>query len=240
MAVRKKGHPVAVTAIVSIPLAILIGAIFSSYILLSEGIFAITALLIVWYALETHLMKNELVTQNQTFQKQSFENTFFSLLHAHNDLVRSIEIRGIGADACALTIGKACFVKFYNEFIESFQRSYRDYDKIIDPLNRMGVAYGDFFGKKQSDLDHYFRNLYHIITYVKNNDIDDKRLYTNTLRAQLSSHELLLVFYHCLTTYGEPLKPLVEDFALLKNLPRRQLIDDADTNYYKPSAFDEK
>ncbi|MBK8344630.1 MAG: hypothetical protein IPL12_15845 [Bacteroidetes bacterium] len=43
-------------------------------------------------------------------------------------------------------------------------------------------------------MGHYFRNLYHIIKYIDNSNIENKRTYTNFVRAQLSSHELALIF----------------------------------------------
>lgn len=182
--------------------------------------------------------KNQLEAQNKTFQKQGFENTFFSLLRLHNDLVRAIEIRGISADASAITTGTACFVKFYQSFKQALEIRQRGDSPTKDPLKDIEYVYGTFFGEKKSDLDHYFRSLYHSITYVKNSHIDDKRLYTATVRAQLSSHELLLLFYHCLTPYGKQLKPLVEEFALLKDVALYELSDDALTLDYGPSAFD--
>lgn len=184
--------------------------------------------------------KEQLEAQNKTFQKQSFENTFFSLLRFHGDLVRSIQIRKRTADFSGLIEGKACFVKFYDSFRLIFQSPAMDYANMTDDLQKIEAAYGHFFGEHQSHVDYYFRNFYHIITYINNSDIDDKRLYTNTVRAQLSSHELLLLFYHCLTQYGKPLKPLVEEFALLKNVLLYKLINDAHTRYYRPPAFDEE
>src|SRR5215213_5051365 len=47
--------------------------------------------------------------------------------------------------------------------------------------------------------------------------VKDKHLYTNLVRAQLSSYEIALTFYNCLSEMGrEKFKPLVERYALLK------------------------
>ena len=69
-----------------------------------------------------------------------------------------------------------------------------------------------------------------------------KKFYTNFVRAQLSSSELGLLFYNCLGGYGnEKFKPLVEKYALLKNMPKRDdfLIEPRHKKFYRRSAFGE-
>ena len=105
-----------------------------------------------------------------------------------------------------------------------------------------GVAnmiYLDFYHKHQSDVGHYFRSLYHIIKFIDLSDIKDKHLYTDLVRAQLSSFELTLLFYNCISDLGrEKFKPLVEKYALLKNMPMDLLIDQPyHPSLYAPSAY---
>ena len=45
-----------------------------------------------------------------------------------------------------------------------------------------------------------------------------KKFYAKTLRAQLSSQEVVLLMYNCLFDYGKDMKPLVEKYTLLKHL----------------------
>ena len=115
---------------------------------------------------------------------------------------------------------------------ESMENKRKDnFDVILDTYLR-------FYNKNQSDLGHYFRNLYHIIKLVKYSDIVDKLKYTNLVRAQLSSYELLLLFYNCLSTNGkEKFKPLIEEFHLLKNMPKKELIYPQDIEQYSNSAY---
>jgi hypothetical protein len=87
-------------------------------------------------------------------------------------------------------------------------------------------------------VGHYFRNLYNIVKFVDRSDVADKQFYTNFVRAQLSSHELLLLFYNCATSLGdEKFKPLVERYAFLKHMPEALLIDHSHSNWYDPSAY---
>jgi len=98
--------------------------------------------------------------------------------------------------------------------------------------------YLEFYKKQQHNLGHYFRNMYNIVKFVKNSSVDDKRLYTNILRAQLSTHELALLFYNCASDMGkEKFKPLIEEFALLKNLPENILLNSEHKFFYSKLAF---
>jgi hypothetical protein len=100
----------------------------------------------------------------------------------------------------------------------------------------------------QSELAHYFRNLYHIVKFVneaevlKRNDaaIDykERRRYTSLVRAQLSAYELALLFYDGLSKYGEGFKPLIEKFGLLEHLDAEHLLlDPSHKAFYDSSAF---
>lgn len=82
------------------------------------------------------------------------------------------------------------------------------------------------------------------MTSLKNYDIsqkleiDDKILYFGLLRAQLSSHELLLMFYNGLSEYGySKMKPLLEEYHLLKSLPYREVLHVRHFDYYKDRAY---
>jgi len=89
-------------------------------------------------------------------------------------------------------------------------------------------------------IGHYFRNLYTIIKIVDRSSVENKRDYTNIIRAQLSSSELVLLFYNCISPWGRKFKPLVERYALLKTLPEDALADERDRSLYEPSAFGDK
>ena len=98
-------------------------------------------------------------------------------------------------------------------------------------------TYKGFYEEYQHLLGHYFRNLYTIIKMVDQSSIERKRDYTNIIRAQLSSSELVLLCYNCISPWGEKFKPLVEKYSLLKTLPEGSLADERDRLLYLSSAF---
>jgi hypothetical protein len=63
-------------------------------------------------------------------------------------------------------------------------------------------------------------------------------VYTNLVRAQLSKYELLILFYDCLSTLGRvKFKPLVEEYAMLKTVSRKDLFHEADSDLYGAGAY---
>jgi len=66
-----------------------------------------------------------------------------------------------------------------------------------------------------------------------------RHFYTNIVRAQLSSQELLLLFYNALSDLGnEKFKPLIEEIALLKTVPKNELFQSSThPKLYANSAY---
>jgi hypothetical protein len=171
--------------------------------------------------------------------RQSFENKFFQLLNLHHEIVGAIE-RYVGPLPVR---GRRNFQTYYDEFLSNYKNEYAK-NPNEEPLKIIQRAYVSFFSNRQPDIGHYFRNLYHIIKYVDASDNDNKNFYTHLVRAQLSSHELLLLFYNCLGPYGiEKFKPLIERYSLLENMPEDELASLKNNEkfdhrtLYNPKAF---
>ncbi|WP_340121322.1 putative phage abortive infection protein [Methylobacter svalbardensis] len=188
--------------------------------------------------------------QNTVLEKQQFETTFFQMLTLFNEIINSIEttapispyedvedVKGetirlpnrYDADTEVIK-GRKCF----NEFYERLKLIYRRDHGSLSPLSekeeikQINELYDWFYSEHQYEFGHYFRMLYNIIKFVKNSNVTDKHFYTNIVRAQLSSQELLLLFYNALSDLGnEKFKPLIEEFALLKTIPKNELLQSA-------------
>jgi hypothetical protein len=165
--------------------------------------------------------------QNETLRQQTFEGTFFQSLRLHNDIVATMEVLHL-----SLT-GRACF-PYYLKELEGILES----EAATKDLGRFVFHYDFFYREHQVVLGHYFRMLYNLVKLVHRAEGLEKRFYTNMVRAQLSSAELQLLFYNCLSSWGNmKFKPLVEEYALLKTLPTDVLPDDALLHAYSPTAF---
>ena len=182
---------------------------------------------------EVARQREQLQSQAETLKKQTLENTFFELLRFHQEILQAVRHyhgrERQGREAITGLVGE-----FRNEYNKSAHTELEG-DRIRD-------AYNKFHHKFQSYIGHYFRNLYQILKFINDGQAEekDKKLYGRLVRAQLSSDELFLLFYNCLSEVGvRKFKPLVEEFAMLQHVPKESLILPEHTDLYDPLAFGE-
>lgn len=170
--------------------------------------------------------------QIESLHKQNFENTFFQMLSIHNDIVNSIDLASSGKPN---QYGRDCFSTFYTRLTKLFRDEEKK--KTTSVNNMLPRAYTNFWRDHQPELGHYYRYLFRLVLFVKNSEMGSD-LYMNLLRAQLSDQELLLLFYNGLSPSGAAFKPLIEEWALLDNMPVIKLLDKSHSSLYENSAFD--
>ncbi|CGF77969.1 putative phage abortive infection protein [Bacillus sp. N447-1] len=100
-----------------------------------------------------------------------------------------------------------------HEYVTEFKMNYFD-----NPLTELKhEAYETLYKQRENVIGHYYRNLYRIVKLIQNNTFDsesqerdneEKRQYRGILRAQLSSFELLMLFYN--VSYSEKGKKFKE------------------------------
>ena len=114
------------------------------------------------------------------------------------------------------------------------------------PLNQR--KYLDHDGH-QSRLGHYFRHLFQTVKFINEQPprlltYNEKYFYVKTSRAQMSTHEQVILFYNSLTHLGAPWENLEKDvnnrlitkYNLIKNLPKGFTGDLNPKDYY-PDVF---
>jgi hypothetical protein len=203
---------------------------------------------------ELKATRREFVIQNKTLKTQRFESTFFGLINLHNQIVNDIDFKkGDGYSIPEEIIsGRDVFQQAYFELRNELK------NKDI-PINK---SYLRMYGKHNTDFGHYFRNLYRIFKIIKEtefialNEIDDEienkeqvykeenfkeqYRYTSIMRAQLSDYELFILFYNCLSKMGEKFKDLVEEFSILKTMPKHFIEHKEHKDLFEETAFDKK
>lgn len=161
--------------------------------------------------LEMERQTEQFEKQNENLRIQRFENTFFSMLELQQQIVNQLsydEIRG-----------RALFRYAFEETVHEVDGG----GKVKGLAGAMSKDGFDTYMNSNTPtyFDHYFRHLYTILKFVEHNEwLDDKRYqYASFLRATLSRYELVWLFYNGLSDYGrDKLKPLLEDYSMLKNL----------------------
>ena len=175
-----------------------------------------------------------LSAQNESRKKQNFEATFFQMLSIHNSIVNSIDLVN---DQGSRTQGRDCFSVFYTRFNKEFRAREARYNESKLAKVPLPAAYTEFWRTHQSELGHYYRYLYNIVRFIKDEG-QESGPYIRLIRAQLSDQELLLLFYNCISENGGNFTPLVVEFSLLDNMPQKKVLDQSHLALIAPKAFD--
>lgn len=193
-----------------------IGDTFGAINALFSGLAFVAVAVTIYFQSKTlHDSKRELDLHH-------FETKFFQLIRVHSDILDGIELPVSSRQGIAVSKGRRNFVTMYQEFRRLYEaKAAKGRNKT--PIELIEASYPIFFEKHQHDLGHYFRNLYSIVAFIHSSKLPymTRMSYMKLLRAQLSSHELLLLFYNCLWSVGaRRFKPLVEEYALLEHVPK--------------------
>ncbi|MBL8075338.1 MAG: putative phage abortive infection protein [Nitrospira sp.] len=194
--------------------------------------------------IEVRGQKEQLEAQNVTLRKQNFENTFFSLISLYISIVDSVEIHVPQLDSPRRDVtikGRECFLHLFHDLKREYARAHKEAAN-ADDLALCISAYDHFAAYRQSLIGHYFSTLFKIIQFVDNSEfvdeseIEEKQIYINLLKAQLSTYELSLLFYNSLSNYGlKHFKLYIEKCGLLENLS--VLLAPGHKKLYRESAF---
>lgn len=197
--------------------------------------------------LELAGQKAEMKTQNETLKQQKFENTFFQLLTLFNSIVNSMDLRNAQSKQIS-TVGRDCFLVFYNRFVSNLTESvygkgiYMSEPDLTQVTIEQSVeSYNTLYLNERADLSHYFRTFYHVIKFIDNSNVENKKQYIAIARAQLSSYEQIILFYNCLHKNGnEKFKPLIDRYGLFKNIDDSLIVNQDHLDAYENSAYGKK
>lgn len=79
--------------------------------------------------------------------------------------------------------------------------------------------YQDLFLGHADQLGHYFRHLYHLLKYVDDSELKNKKKYMDLIQSQMSSDELYITAINGISNYGRKrMLPLLNNYSFLENL----------------------
>lgn len=118
-------------------------------------------------------------------------------------------------------------------------KNYWESSKDKEIIGKINLMYGLYFQRYEYVAGHYFRHLYHLLDYVEqtenklmelSDNQDEKteiqknyRKYASIVQAQMSSLELMLLFYNSLS-FPKMLR-LIKKYNFLENLAFENLLD---------------
>lgn len=174
------------------------------------------------------LAKSATALENQikSLDRQNFESTFFQMLNLHNDIVASLEKR----EGNTIFKGRDV-IKRAHEIFSAQWGVHKQSDE-----ENLAHGYDQFWRVFQPVLAHYFRYLYNMIRFIDESDVPHQR-YMRLVRAQLSDHEVALLFYTSMFPRGERFRKYIEEFALFDNLPENLLFTPGHRAKYSEAAY---
>lgn len=181
---------------------------------------------------EFKLQKMELQENRKEIEKQGFENSFFQMLKLHNDILNSLS-RQRRVNGNNVNYEGRVVIKQMHEYLISLLREramYRDMN-----LNELQNAYAEFYHREGYLLAHYFRFLYNIFKFISESKIENKILYARLARAQISNHELCIIYYNALSERGSKFEKYITEFKLMDNLHPTELFS-IEHQYLIPGA----
>ena len=104
--------------------------------------------------------------------------------------------------------------------LSMYNESDKIYTMLLQEIDKSNNAVGR---TNQTSLSAYFRNMYHAIKLVDNDEYltdDEKKQYVKILRAQLSNPELIILYFNLISRFGKKWKEkkYVEKYGFLTNL----------------------
>lgn len=161
--------------------------------------------------------------QLENSNAQQFEATFFNLLTNQRDIQKgmygadwdektNVLLLNVKVDGYRYLRTVANQLRTLNEDLPYVS----DYTALRDLFNK---NYEEVYKTRAGQLGHYFRHLYHIVKYVDDSEIANKRKYIDILQAQMSESELYIAFCNGISQYGfTRFLPLMEKYQFLENI----------------------
>ncbi|MCK5535690.1 MAG: putative phage abortive infection protein [Bacteroidales bacterium] len=175
---------------------------------------------IVFQTQELKDAREEFAGQKDALVTQGFDNKFFQLL----DLFNTIRF-----EYSKLSTGAYEATKLSSLHLETHKvvNGSASLEEFIHKFTDVNI--------ENTNFKYYFINMYQILKYIDKQNFDDKnaKFYTNIIRAQLSSSELMILFYYVYfisKTHGDNFKKLVERYSLFEHLGYRNLQAEANIN----------
>lgn len=216
---------------------------------------SIIALAIAFIA-QRHQIVNQQdeIRKNESYnKKQSFQNNFYKLIEIYQGILNNtiytvMDISRDGSDYVKGTSyqqinGKTAIKNYYDDFckmrLEKFHEECEKHN--TNKREIFNEEYKRYMRFNQYIFGHYFRIIYHILKLIRehriifsediNFNFDDK-FYSNILRAQISSAELMFIFFNGLSDLAlyksEELnfKKLIEEYVFFEHITFSQTFFD--------------
>ncbi|WP_167621554.1 putative phage abortive infection protein [Paracoccus sp. AK26] len=175
--------------------------------------------------------------QKTILEKQTFETTFFNLVASLNNSVSQIDL--IPRDGRPPITGRDCFAVFYTRLSDKYKDKVKKHSSKCSDKEILDWTVDSFLKENEQDLSHYFRQIEAVLDFTSSAPNDEGKLYVRFLISQLSTRELLLLFYYVATDQSDVCRFIIEKHAGFAGFPTSHLLDRGHAEYVPKGAFGE-
>lgn len=184
-----------------------------------------TAFAFIGVLINIDMQREDMARQQKNIDHQNFESNFFQMLNHLNEITKDLTVtsydKSIGRDTEA--VGRAAFQKIFKSLTDNFQFKMIHIGNEKDSESFLFQRYEEFWDKHGSHLGHYFRWLYHLMAFVDKSETEDRAFYIKLICAQLSTHELILLFYNASFVRGKGFKKFLIKYSIMSNTESEDL-----------------
>lgn len=177
--------------------------------------------------------------QNDSIRKQSFEQTFFSMLRFLEERLQVVKFKySHYAGHVEIEVGNEAVSNILKEI---FPGSTRATTADSEYTSRVFAALDELRTNKphwHTPLVRYLDCLLVTLRYLRHEGYGGNSIFAQVLRAQLSNDEVLLIYFMCFDERWSELKELIESFHLLVYLNFQETGAGTDAaQFFQRSAF---
>ncbi len=194
--------------------------------------------------------------QTRIMLKQAFEQSFFGWLRDYKQLISGFRFSKKTLKNTSSSPEKTVFTGLdaISKMVDLFQlASLPDLDSKSDLKkkkqnikNKLIMSWSQMYEHQGEIMRTSLRTLFGLLRWIDDHESlqpAEKRHYASILRAQLSDHELILIYINGLTTKGEKMNYYINRYALFDDLELTfypallEIYDEENPEPYSPSAF---
>ncbi|BBR10115.1 putative phage abortive infection protein [Aeromonas caviae] len=143
--------------------------------------------------------------QTSALKKQVFDAAFFRLQSFNIDMLQSLTFKIAQNWAAGVKEETVIGQQVISHFSDELESALRTSIMIGTDSSNISYSTSETYKQLHSDcifvLDHYFRNVYQVLKLVDDSNLDgiEKKNYSDLLRSQMTSEEIWILFYDCLS-----------------------------------------
>lgn len=162
--------------------------------------------------------KAEAAREREYYQTelQLFDGKFRTFWDAYKDAMGNYSIDKLS--------GRSAFEKIITKFLNYQFDNNNEYKR----RNRSAVdEYLQLYAENHIVMSVHLRMLYLLVSLISDSSLEeeDKVEYAKLVRGQMSSMEMLMVRYNCLSEYGRKMRRYCNQYNLIKHLPVMSLLE---------------